>query len=326
MKHYVYELRDPHTGEPMYVGVGQGKRIDDHYRMAECHQNVDLGAALVALGTKPDAREVQYFATRREAFAFERVLIAKYGRRDLGTGPLYNRHKGGSGGYVWAAKHKSDPEFAERVRAKGRALGLETWADTELTGRLLAGVKAYHVENKEVVRERARKQMATHNTPARRAASSAHCKAVNADAAYTAKRLAAIAAFNADPIRAGARMAKLRTTVNQPGYQEAKATKYKATTAARPEDWWDTRTPASEHQRAVWLKASAKRKKAVRRNPKLRAAELAKARARDKARYAKRRAKLVARLKADPVFRAAHAARVKVANAKQYAKRKNQDQ
>jgi hypothetical protein len=78
---YAYLRED---GTPYYIGMGKGGRAWDK------RHNVSL----------PTADRIQIlkeFDTREEAIDLEIALIAKYGRKDLDTGILYNRTDGGDG-------------------------------------------------------------------------------------------------------------------------------------------------------------------------------------------------------------------------------------
>lgn len=80
--YYVYEyLREDLT--PYYVGKGKNGR----WRGKHC----------VAVPPKDRVRFVATNLSEQEAFDLEKELIAKYGRKDLGTGPLRNLTDGGEG-------------------------------------------------------------------------------------------------------------------------------------------------------------------------------------------------------------------------------------
>jgi hypothetical protein len=81
-KYYCYfYLRE--DGTPYYVGKGCNSRINNKY-----HPGISL--------PPPERRiKVHQNLTEEEALEKEKYYIKKYGRKDLGTGILYNRTDGG---------------------------------------------------------------------------------------------------------------------------------------------------------------------------------------------------------------------------------------
>jgi hypothetical protein len=108
---YVYELIDSLSNQVIYVGKGSRKRIFDHYKKSigntkdikllyiEIRRIIKNGGTIIHKFAK-------YFICKEDAFAYEKVLIAQHGRRDLGTGVLVNQTEGGSGpaGYFYKTK------------------------------------------------------------------------------------------------------------------------------------------------------------------------------------------------------------------------------
>jgi hypothetical protein len=99
---YVYTYRDTRPNKNLqviYVGKGQGRRAWVHWEKA-VHKNRGFGAVLAKLrqlGLTPLIAIVKEFADEAEAFVEEMRLIAELGRRDLGTGTLFNMTDGGEG-------------------------------------------------------------------------------------------------------------------------------------------------------------------------------------------------------------------------------------
>lgn len=94
MKYYVYEyLRE--DGTPYYIGKGTGKRWQEKHT--------------VNVPPKDRVRFVADRLTEQEAWDLEIALIAKYGRKDLGTGILRNLTNGGDGasGHVHSTETKA---------------------------------------------------------------------------------------------------------------------------------------------------------------------------------------------------------------------------
>lgn len=102
-KFYVYVYLDPRPGkglQPIYVGKGTVDLDRASYHWERRCVNPFLQNVLDkirAAGLVPQITIVAYMEDEEEAFAMERDLIAKYGRRDLRTGSLCNLTEGGQG-------------------------------------------------------------------------------------------------------------------------------------------------------------------------------------------------------------------------------------
>jgi len=98
-RHYVYLHRRNDTGEVFYVGKGssrtRSKRIC--YERAQIAHKNPVWRRVIAKAGGFSVEIVAHFATDPDAQAHEKVLIAKYGRRDLGCGSLVNFTDGGDG-------------------------------------------------------------------------------------------------------------------------------------------------------------------------------------------------------------------------------------
>lgn len=108
---YVYAYYDGSV--PVYIGKGHGRRAWQHL-----DQSISTNAGLQTfLADKRNIGPKILFTTPDEELAFAReiALIAEYGRRDRGTGTLFNRSGGGEG-KCWTN--------AERYRVLLRATGL----------------------------------------------------------------------------------------------------------------------------------------------------------------------------------------------------------
>lgn len=98
MRYYIYMYIDPVSLEPFYVGKGKNSR----WRLYK-HENIsNLGLRRKIAKARRTSHEVIIDIVIDEldesaAFIYERALIAVIGRRDLGTGPLFNLTNGGEG-------------------------------------------------------------------------------------------------------------------------------------------------------------------------------------------------------------------------------------
>ena len=86
MHYYTYAyLREDKT--PYYIGKGEGNRV--YYKYKNEVKPPKDKSRIIFLKQNP---------TEAEAFKHEIYMIAVFGRKDLGTGILYNRTDGGEGG------------------------------------------------------------------------------------------------------------------------------------------------------------------------------------------------------------------------------------
>lgn len=117
---YTYVMYDP-EGVPYYVGAGKNNRANPKYKMFEgvCPEREFRARGRHTLTI------VMEHESKEAAFEGERFFIKQIGRRDLGTGPLYNRTDGhGSHGRVWTAEERAK----SRAAKLGRKASLETRA------------------------------------------------------------------------------------------------------------------------------------------------------------------------------------------------------
>lgn len=136
---YVYAINDE-LGVPCYIGAGKGNRLNHHILAAQGKRkppNAESAKHLyfvncIKRGYMPVAYKVAEDLTIEQAMAYERMLIAWYGRRDLGTGCLFNTCDGGFGIKNYSAKTKalisqrtreamSAPEFRDNLSKKAKA-------------------------------------------------------------------------------------------------------------------------------------------------------------------------------------------------------------
>ena len=162
-KHYVYVLFRE-TGEPFYVGMGQGDRIDHHLHRRAKGQSYreNIARAVIAkLGDLPRVKVAEGL-TVPEAQAMERALILALGRHP--HGPLANMTDGGEGPINLspetlairnakigeAARARADQrgrkpakprKTAEEARANRRAASLAVRANPEKAARVIGAIR-----------------------------------------------------------------------------------------------------------------------------------------------------------------------------------------
>ena len=102
---YAYLRED---GTPYYIGKGKGKRAYDRRRHS------------AYVPSKNRILFLKKNLTEEEAFKHEKYMIAVFGRKDLGTGILYNLTDGGDGpsGYVYTEEQRK--RMGELRRGKKR--------------------------------------------------------------------------------------------------------------------------------------------------------------------------------------------------------------
>lgn len=160
MKFYVYVILDPRkrVAEPIYVGKGtmRGRRaVRPLVHLSGRSSNPLLKNVIKRIrdeGEEPAVKIVQKFQDEEKALSMERKLIAKYGRRDLGEGPLTNLLDGGDGAVrwvypAWLRKKKSiemkirnaDQNFKKSLSKASKA----AWDNPDFRKRCTDGAKNY---------------------------------------------------------------------------------------------------------------------------------------------------------------------------------------
>ena len=98
-RHYVYRHIRNDTGEVFYIGKGSlrvNRKLTGYERAAIAHKNPAWRHVVQKAGGF-SFEVIAHFATDADAQNHERLLIAAYGRRDLGMGQLVNFTDGGDG-------------------------------------------------------------------------------------------------------------------------------------------------------------------------------------------------------------------------------------
>ena len=140
MKFYVYIYRDPTNGQPFYVGKGKGPRYSRHLKRNDKHPFTQKIQKLRSLNEKP---EIEIIEMPSEGFALkaEEFLIAYFGRKDQGLGPLLNLTDGGEGSS--GIKMSQDTRDKLSAAFKGKKQSPETIAAR------MAGMKPLSADARE---------------------------------------------------------------------------------------------------------------------------------------------------------------------------------
>jgi hypothetical protein len=122
-KYYVYEIWEDGAETPFYVGkthdVEQRKQAHlknkNTTRMLPVHFKLQK---LLRENVSFDFRTVAECDTEEASFQLEQELISKYGRLDLGTGPLFNMTAGGEGVSGWIPDAEVRAKWSEQRKGK----------------------------------------------------------------------------------------------------------------------------------------------------------------------------------------------------------------
>ena len=85
-KWYVYQLIDPRTMLPFYIGKGSGKRIDAHEKEAArgvCSRKCKLINELLSSNLNVIKEKIAFFRDEADAYAFEKQEIERIGLDNL---------------------------------------------------------------------------------------------------------------------------------------------------------------------------------------------------------------------------------------------------
>jgi len=122
---FVYAYLRAGDGSPYYIGVATqaARPIRQHHKCAP----------VPPVGQRHRIRVLRYGLTKEEAMRWEVFYIAKYGRKDLGTGILRNRTAGGDGMSVPSpeAREKLSRLCSERMRGNTHRQGRPGTPHTE---------------------------------------------------------------------------------------------------------------------------------------------------------------------------------------------------
>ena len=206
---YVYIIRDPRPGKskaPIYVGKGQGKRAFRH--LFPCiYAGKTLGRIIAkwkAMRLEPIVQFAKQFGDdENAAFAYETKLIAKYGRRDLGTGTLCNLTEGGEGTSGWVPSKKFRKALSARLLKLHELRPDWRWSITK-------GWHKWWDGNPDVRAAYIKRAKDYNKTPKAKAHLKKILAELNADTEYCAARTAWTKNWNTDPVLVAAKRKRLR--------------------------------------------------------------------------------------------------------------------
>ena len=226
---YVYVYRDPRplkANQPVYVGKGTGDRDLSHWSRGSHNKPFqDFISHLKLRQHIAVCERVLETEVEDEAFAKEIELIALYGRRNLGTGTLFNLTDGGEGGsgavrsdadkrvtQFHAAKNWKDPIYQEKVaagqrrvqgtpeaRAKKSKASTEAWAKPEVRQKRQGGIANARSTDESKAKTSAQAK-AQWNDPEYAAMQTANNKEIANRAEVKAAKATAAKALWADPV------------------------------------------------------------------------------------------------------------------------------
>jgi hypothetical protein len=183
--HYTYVYFDPEKSSdlhpcgflPFYVGKGQRDRMIHHLFESNLKGERNKHKAnkirkLLKKGMKPHIEIISEFEDEDSAYALEIDLIKKWGRTDLGLGPLTNMTDGGEGarGKIFTPEYRRKLSEAakkvkpsEETKAKISARFLGTTQSADHVAKRIASKAGYkHSEaTKQKIRE-ARQRRTSH--------------------------------------------------------------------------------------------------------------------------------------------------------------------
>lgn len=157
--YYTYVMYDP-DGVPYYVGAGKNNRANPEYKW---FQGIQLEKEFQAQG-RHTLTIIFEQENKEVAFKEERRFIKKIGRRDLRTGPLYNR----TGGHGSHGRVRTEEERVKSRAAKiGRKVSPETRAklSERMKGNqhLLGHIHSEETKQKLSLANKGRKLFSTNN-------------------------------------------------------------------------------------------------------------------------------------------------------------------
>lgn len=118
---YVYVYRDPsRRNEPIYVGKGLGNRAYEHLNDAQNNHFKNRLAKMKREGVDPIINVVG-MPSEALALLCEVDTIARFGRKDLGLGPLLNLTDGGEGASGRITRDDTKQKLSKIAKGKTRS-------------------------------------------------------------------------------------------------------------------------------------------------------------------------------------------------------------
>ncbi len=134
--HCCYIYADPRLpDEPLYVGMGTIDRAHQHKQYGS--HNKGFQQALADLGSHGLEPVIQIIEapSAEAAAAYERFWIKVYGRRDRGTGSLFNRTDGGQTGSHGARSAATLEKMSRSLTGKRKTAEARSRISRTMTGR-----------------------------------------------------------------------------------------------------------------------------------------------------------------------------------------------
>ena len=184
--YYVYIYKDPRptkNQQVVYVGKGTGDRAWYHWQK-RVRGNKGFGAFLALLRQEklePIIEIAREGLEEAEAFYEEMKLIEVYGRRDLGTGTLFNLTDGGEGlaGVIrtdeWRKNISESLRTPEQV-SRNVIASRERWANQEYKEKTIAAIRKALQDPEVIARREAGKAAFIHTEAFRQTMSEATSK------------------------------------------------------------------------------------------------------------------------------------------------------
>ena len=220
---YVYVYRDPRpskNNQPVYVGKGTGDRDVSHWLKGSHNKPFqDFMSHLRQKGLEVHPQRVLETPDEAAAFAKEIELIAVYGRRNLGTGTLFNLTDGGEGGSgtIKTAAHKTVDKYNS----------IKNWKDPTYRAKVVAAqIKVQGTPEARAIKSEA--SIATWqkaDVREKRQDGIAAARSTDASKAKTSKQAKT---QWADPLYAAAQTANNKEIANRPDVKAAKAAALRA--------------------------------------------------------------------------------------------------